>query len=172
MRKGADQGKIGPPFRRLGSVTELQQGQAGLCGYLWNRFLLRSRLHSSISGSLNIPDLNEYLSGASLMPTTPHAITGEQVPLTMGHEFSGIVEEVGEEILDVKPGDRVVIQPIIYDGTCGACQEGYINCCDGNGEPILFIVILFSFSNKLMRNRFRRSKWYGVPASSRGHLTE
>jgi len=24
-------------------------------------------------------------------------------------------------------------QPIIYDGTCGACQEGYINCCDGNG---------------------------------------
>lgn len=78
-------------------------------------------------------DLNEYLGGASIMPTIPHAITGEQVPLTMGHEFSGIVEEVGDEILDVKPGDRVVIQPIIYDGTCGACREGYINCCDGNG---------------------------------------
>lgn len=67
------------------------------------------------------------------MPTRPHPITGEQVPLTMGHEFSGIVEEVGEDITDVRLGDRVVIQPIIYDGTCGACQEGYINCCDGNG---------------------------------------
>ena len=25
------------------------------------------------------------------------------------------------------------VQPIIYDGTCNACNEGYINCCDNNG---------------------------------------
>lgn len=29
--------------------------------------------------------------------------------------------------------ETIQCQPIIYDGTCGACQEGYINCCDGNG---------------------------------------
>ncbi|KAL2055899.1 hypothetical protein ABVK25_003541 [Lepraria finkii] len=67
------------------------------------------------------------------MPTTPHPITKEQVPLTLGHEFSGTIEEVGEDVHDIKVGTRVTVQPIIYDGTCGACKEGYINCCDGNG---------------------------------------
>ena len=78
-------------------------------------------------------DLHEYLGGARIMPTTPHPITKEQVPLTLGHEFSGTIEEVGEDVHDIKVGARVTVQPIIYDGTCGACKEGYINCCDGNG---------------------------------------
>ena len=67
------------------------------------------------------------------MPTTPHPITKEKVPLTLGHEFSGIIEEVGDDVHDIKVGARVTVQPIIYDGTCGACKEGYINCCDKNG---------------------------------------
>ena len=78
-------------------------------------------------------DLHEYLGGANIMPTTPHPITNEMVPLTLGHEFSGVVEEVGECVYDIKVGAKVTIQPIIYDGTCGACREGYINCCDNNG---------------------------------------
>ena len=78
-------------------------------------------------------DLHEYLGGASIMPTTPHPITKEKVPLTVGHEFSGVVEEVGEDVHDMKVGARVTVQPIIYDGTCGACKDGYINCCDNNG---------------------------------------
>ena len=67
------------------------------------------------------------------MPTTPHPITNEKIPLTLGHEFSGVVEEVGEGVHDIKVGAKVTIQPIIYDGTCGACRAGYINCCDNNG---------------------------------------
>jgi len=78
-------------------------------------------------------DLHEYLDGPNICPTTPHPITGEKVPLTLGHEFSGVIEEVGEGVHDYRPGDRVVVQPIIYDGTCGACLEGLINCCYSNG---------------------------------------
>ena len=80
-----------------------------------------------------LQDLHEYLGGANIIPTTPHPITKEQAPLTLGHEFSGVIEEVGEDIADIKVGARVTIQPIIYDGTCAACKEGYINCCDQNG---------------------------------------
>jgi threonine dehydrogenase-like Zn-dependent dehydrogenase len=53
--------------------------------------------------------------------------------VTFGHEFSGIIEEVGEDVADYKPGDRVCVQPIIYDGTCVPCMEGLHNCCWDNG---------------------------------------
>ncbi len=80
-------------------------------------------------------DLHEYLGGANLIPQPghPHPITGETLPLTLGHEFSGIVEEVGEDVKGVKPGDRVCVQPTIYDGDCRSCQRGLVNCCDRNG---------------------------------------
>ena len=68
-----------------------------------------------------------------MIPTTPHPITKEQVPITLGHEFSGIIEEVGEGVDDIEVGARVTVQPIIFDGTCAACEEGYINCCEQNG---------------------------------------
>lgn len=78
-------------------------------------------------------DLHEYLGGANIIPTTPHPITGEKAPLTLGHEFSGVIEAIGKGVDDIEVGQRVVVQPIIYDGTCGACKEGFINCCDKNG---------------------------------------
>ncbi|CAI6269848.1 unnamed protein product [Periconia digitata] len=78
-------------------------------------------------------DLHEYLGGPNLCPTTAHPITQETVPLTLGHEFSGTIEEVGQDVTDYKPGDRVSVQPIIYDNTCGACKEGLQNCCWNNG---------------------------------------
>lgn len=78
-------------------------------------------------------DLNEFLDGPSIIPTTPHPITKEEIPITLGHEFSGVIEEVGGDVTDIQVGQRVAVQPIIYDGTCGACRDGLINCCDNNG---------------------------------------
>jgi threonine dehydrogenase-like Zn-dependent dehydrogenase len=80
-------------------------------------------------------DVHEYADGANLIPQPghPHPITKETHPLTLGHEFSGIVEDVGEGVTSFKKGDRVCVQPIIYDGDCRSCKRGLHNCCDSNG---------------------------------------
>lgn len=80
-------------------------------------------------------DLHEFLGGANLIPTPghPHPLTGETLPLTIGHEFAGVVEEVGEGVTHVARGDHVCVQPTLWDGSCRSCKRGLVNCCDGNG---------------------------------------
>jgi len=50
-------------------------------------------------------------------------------PLVMGHEFSGIVEEIGINNNDIKKGDRVVVNPLISCGNCFPCKEGHFHIC-------------------------------------------
>ena len=51
-------------------------------------------------------------------------------PVTVGHEFSGVVEAVGEGVESVKPGDRVVSETAYhYCQVCDFCREGYYNLC-------------------------------------------
>ncbi|KAJ5388793.1 hypothetical protein N7509_011334 [Penicillium cosmopolitanum] len=78
-------------------------------------------------------DLHEYTSGPILIPETPHKITGCTQPATLGHEFGGIIEEVGEDVKNVSPGQRAVVRPTIFDGTCAACKEGNYHCCENIG---------------------------------------
>ncbi|KAK4498284.1 hypothetical protein PRZ48_010942 [Zasmidium cellare] len=46
---------------------------------------------------------------------------------------SGVVDEVGEGVSGFKPGDKVAVQPTIYDGDCRACLKGLTNSCDTFG---------------------------------------
>ncbi|WP_418277032.1 zinc-dependent alcohol dehydrogenase family protein [Isoptericola jiangsuensis] len=48
---------------------------------------------------------------------------------TMGHEYVGVVEEVGAEVTTVKPGDFVVGSFVISDGTCEICRAGFPSSC-------------------------------------------
>lgn len=50
-------------------------------------------------------------------------------PIILGHESSGIIEEVGEEVTNLKKGDRVTIEPGIPCRICEYCKTGKYNLC-------------------------------------------
>src|SRR5918993_1871877 len=55
-------------------------------------------------------------------------------PQPMGHEYCGIVEEVGSEVRHIKPGQFVVGSFWASDNTCPICQAGYQSrCVDARG---------------------------------------
>jgi 2-desacetyl-2-hydroxyethyl bacteriochlorophyllide A dehydrogenase len=49
-------------------------------------------------------------------------------PRIMGHEVSGVVGACGEGV-SLQPGTRVILNPYLSCGTCGACRKGKENCC-------------------------------------------
>jgi threonine dehydrogenase-like Zn-dependent dehydrogenase len=56
-------------------------------------------------------------------------------PTPMGHEYVGIVEEVGSEVKNIKPGQFVVGSFFASDNTCPICQAGYQSRCV-HAQPI------------------------------------
>lgn len=62
--------------------------------------------------------------------SVPRAVPG----ITVGHEMVGIVKEIGAEVHNVKPGDRVAVNVETFCGSCFFCQHGFVNNCqDING---------------------------------------
>ncbi len=53
-----------------------------------------------------------------------------QFPHVGGHEFCGVVEEVGAAVRQWKRGDRVLVPFSSGDGTCDWCRSGHQNVCD------------------------------------------
>jgi 2-desacetyl-2-hydroxyethyl bacteriochlorophyllide A dehydrogenase len=58
---------------------------------------------------------------------------GVRYPVVMGHEATGRVEAVGPEVGDLKPGQPVIINPIISCGHCDSCRRGAQHLCRNAG---------------------------------------
>ncbi|WP_445488723.1 2,3-butanediol dehydrogenase [Niallia sp. 03133] len=84
-------------------------------------------------------DLHEYLGGPIFIPVDqPHPLTNEVAPVTLGHEFSGEVVEVGEGVSNYKVGDRVVVEPIFathgHQGAYNLDENmGFLGLAGGGG---------------------------------------
>lgn len=86
-------------------------------------------------------------------------------PCLLGHEPAGIVEQVGENVTYVRPGDRVIACLSIFCGTCEFCVTGRPNLCGGasldrtpeqpprlsrDGTPIYQMAQLGSFAEQML----------------------
>jgi alcohol dehydrogenase len=60
-------------------------------------------------------------------------IPGVEEGNLIGHEFVGIVTEVGSSVTKFKPGDRVTAPPAYWCGICPACRRGDLAYCDNGG---------------------------------------
>lgn len=60
----------------------------------------------------------------------------KHLPQLFGHEFSGEVDSVGEDVTRVNPGDRVAVEPLLACGSCRNCLEGQYNICESDERRI------------------------------------
>jgi threonine dehydrogenase-like Zn-dependent dehydrogenase len=74
------------------------------------------------------------LTASAICGTDLHFVRGTMSGMKegtiLGHEGVGIVEEVGKNVRNLRPGDRVVIASTIGCGFCSYCRAGYYAQCD------------------------------------------
>jgi threonine dehydrogenase-like Zn-dependent dehydrogenase len=71
---------------------------------------------------------------ASICGSDQHVFNGEfhprsRLPLIQGHEFVGVIEDIGSNVRGFKRGDRVAADPIYWCGKCPACLRGHYPAC-------------------------------------------
>jgi len=98
------------------------------------------------------------ICGADLLPYWGY-VPGFEWGTTMGHEFVGVVKEVGAAVAQVKPGDRVVCSSMTSCGVCWACRRGMQPQCENRA--------LFGFSGAYPRLDGGQAEQVLVPNADR-----
>ena len=71
-------------------------------------------------------------SSAGICHSDMHFYNGTypgQVPMILGHESAGVVEQVGSDVHYVKPGDHVITCLSVFCGHCEKCLTGHLSLC-------------------------------------------
>ena len=58
---------------------------------------------------------------------------GVRYPVVMGHESTGVIDSIGDGVTGIKPGQHVIINPIITCGHCDSCLRGAGHLCRNAG---------------------------------------
>lgn len=91
---------------------------------------IRERLKPEIK---NEDDVLIRITAASICACDSEIAEGSHpfagTDMILGHEFGGIVEEVGSGVRDLKPGDKVCVDPVTSCGECPSCRRGRPNIC-------------------------------------------
>ncbi|MFC3172679.1 Zn-dependent alcohol dehydrogenase [Novosphingobium bradum] len=103
---------------------------------------MKAAVLRELGGALGIEDLaiaspraDEVLvrvTAVGLCHSDLHAMQGVPplpLPMVPGHEVAGVVEQVGENVRRVKPGDSVVVLLTFHCGHCDQCESGHSNRC-------------------------------------------
>jgi (R,R)-butanediol dehydrogenase / meso-butanediol dehydrogenase / diacetyl reductase len=99
---------VEPPGRPASDEVVLEVSRAAICG----------------------TDAAEYARGPEMVSlTSPHPGSGHSGPVVIGHEFFGVVSEIGDEVEGVAVGDRVVPGATDWCGECEWCLAGRLNLC-------------------------------------------
>ena len=99
------------------------------------------RPHEVVYGEVETPtcgpgDVLVRSRFAGLCRTDVEVLEGEldlrwvRYPCIPGHEWSGVVEAVGEGVTGLEPGDRVVCEGYCYCGACRRCRAGDTHLCE------------------------------------------
>lgn len=78
-------------------------------------------------------DLLVRVEAVGICGSDRHMFKGEYptaLPVTLGHEFCGIIEAIGPGVTRFAPGDRITGDPNIACGWCPQCRAGRPNLCD------------------------------------------
>ena len=72
------------------------------------------------------------VTAVGLCHSDQHVIDGQAplpLPMVLGHEVAGVVEQVGDRVHSLKPGDHVVVCLAFHCGHCDQCESGHGNRC-------------------------------------------
>jgi threonine dehydrogenase-like Zn-dependent dehydrogenase len=97
-------------------------------------------------------------------------IPDTRVGHTFGHEFTGVVREVGAAVETLRPGDRVVVPFNISCGTCFSCERGLTGNCESTNPSSIIASGVFGYSHTTGGYDGAQAEYVRVPFADVGPM--